>query len=55
MEIEGYENYLIYEDGKVYNQKFKRYLRPGNNGAGYLYVIINYIKMEKGKLISFID
>ena len=51
MEIEGYENYLIYEDGKVYNQKFKRYLRPGNNGAGYLYV--NLYKDGKRK-INFI-
>ena len=27
MEIEGYNNYLIYEDGRVYNQKSKRYLK----------------------------
>tara|TARA_R110000823_G_scaffold143329_1_gene273576 strand:- start:48 stop:500 length:453 start_codon:yes stop_codon:yes gene_type:complete len=36
MEIEGYENYLIYEDGKVQNKKTKRYLKQSNNGDGYL-------------------
>ena len=36
MEIEGYENYLIYRDGKVQNKKTKRYLKPWN--TGYLYV-----------------
>ena len=27
MEVIGYSNYLIYPDGKVYNQKYKRYLK----------------------------
>ena len=27
MEIIDYPNYLIYPDGKIYNQKFKRYLQ----------------------------
>ena len=40
MEIEGFENYLIYEDGKVQNNKTKRYLKPGCNNSGYLYVIL---------------
>jgi len=48
MEIEGYENYLIYPDGKVYNQKYKRYLKPSNDGAGYLFV--NLYKGGKRKL-----
>tara|TARA_R110000772_G_scaffold257304_1_gene374041 strand:+ start:103 stop:573 length:471 start_codon:yes stop_codon:yes gene_type:complete len=38
MEIEGYENYLIYEDGKVQNKKTKRYLKQSENGPGYLQV-----------------
>ena len=38
MEVIDYENYLIYEDGKVYNQKYKRYLKYGSDGAGYLQV-----------------
>ena len=50
MEIEGYNNYLIYEDGKVYNQKYKRYLKQGFHGRGYLYVSL--WKDGKGKNIS---
>ena len=38
MEIQGYNNYLIYDDGKVYNKKFKRYLKGSKNGNGYLTV-----------------
>ena len=38
MEIEGYENYLIYPDGKVQNKKTKRYLSDCVNGNGYLQV-----------------
>ena len=40
MEIEGYENYLIYPDGKVQNKNTKRYLKPWNNGRGYLQVAL---------------
>lgn len=38
MEIVGYENYLIYPDGKVQNKKTKRYLKYGDNSHGY-YVV----------------
>ena len=38
MEIIGYNNYLIYEDGKVQNKKTKRYLKPATHKYGYLYV-----------------
>lgn len=39
MEIIGYNNYLIYPDGKVQNKKTKRYLKPRtNNTTGYLCV-----------------
>lgn len=39
MEIVGYENYLIYEDGKVYSKKTKRYLSLyKNKQTGYLKV-----------------
>ena len=34
MEIIGFENYLIYNDGRVYNQKFNRFLKHGTN-KGY--------------------
>jgi hypothetical protein len=47
MEIVGFENYLIYEDGKVQNKKTKRYLqeRLDNNG----YKKVNLCKDGKGK------
>ena len=48
MEIEGYENYLIYEDGKVQNKKTKRYLKQNTYRNGYLYVnLCNDGKLKK--------
>jgi len=39
MEIVGYENYLIYEDGKVTSKRFpKRYLKESKATGGYLFV-----------------
>ncbi len=40
MEIEGYENYLIYEDGKVFSKKRKIFLKSLDNGDGYLIVAL---------------
>ena len=37
MEIIDYPNYLIYPDGKVYNQKYKRYLKIHIGKNGYYY------------------
>ncbi len=50
MEVVDYPNYLIYPDGKVYNQKYKRYLKPSMNNSGYLYV--NLWKNSKDKKFS---
>jgi len=47
MEIIGYENYLIYEDGRVYNKKYNRFLKPATNRGGYKYV--NLSKQGKYK------
>jgi hypothetical protein len=38
MEVTGYCNYLIYQDGKVYSKNRKRYLKPGTDTCGYLQV-----------------
>ena len=38
MDIEGYPNYLIYEDGRVYSKKRRIFLKPSENRHGYLYV-----------------
>ena len=35
MEIENYPNYLIYDDGRVYNQKYKRFLKQSQDRDGY--------------------
>jgi len=47
MEIVGYNNYLIYEDGKVQNKKTKRYLKQCNDNFGYK--IVNLYKDGKRK------
>jgi hypothetical protein len=39
MEIQGYENYLIYEDGRVYSKKNKRFLKH-NNHSNYAMVLL---------------
>ncbi len=38
MEIQGYENYLIYEDGKVFSKKTNKFLKYSDNGDGYCMV-----------------
>jgi len=38
MEINNYPNYLIYEDGRVYNKKRKIFMTPIYNSTGYLRV-----------------
>ena len=38
MEIEGYENYLIYEDGRVFSKKRNIFLKPSPDKDGYLIV-----------------
>lgn len=40
MEVIGYENYLIYEDGRVQNKKTKRYLKP-TKVSGYDRVMLS--------------
>jgi len=38
MEIIDYPNYLIYEDGRVYSKKYKRFLKPYSDKDGYYMV-----------------
>ena len=40
MEVCGFENYKIYENGDVENVKTKRILKPQTDTPGYLYVIL---------------
>ena len=45
MEIIGYEDYLIYNDGRVFSKKRNRFLKPGSDRGGYKYVVLS----KKGK------
>ena len=36
MEIEGYHNYLIYEDGKVFSKKSNKFIKAFTDTHGYL-------------------
>ena len=47
MEIQGYPNYLIYEDGRVWSNKSNRYLKPTPNQDGYLQLCLRDGKREK--------
>jgi len=38
MEINNYPNYLIYDDGRIYSKKRKRFMKPNTNNRGYLRV-----------------
>ena len=38
MEINGYEDYLIYNDGRVFSKKRNRFLKQAANGRGYIQV-----------------
>ncbi len=44
--IEGYENYLIYEDGRIFNDKSKRFLKTqiNKNQSGYITLKIRLYK-----------
>jgi len=47
MEIQGFNNYLIYEDGTVYNKKYKNYLKHIINKQGYAYICLYVSKGKK--------
>ena len=36
MEIQGYPNYLVYEDDRVFSKKSRKMLKPWDNGDGYM-------------------
>ena len=40
MEIIGYENYLIYEDGRVFSKFSDKFLKPGTDREGYQHVVL---------------
>ena len=38
MEITGYENYLIYDDGRVYSKTSKKFLKPSLRKDNYIHI-----------------
>lgn len=46
--IENYENYWIYSNGSIYNEKTKKFLKPRLTNSGYMYVSL--CKHSKYKL-----
>ena len=50
MEINDYPNYLIYEDGKVWSKKRKKFLKPVINIYGYFIIAL----CENGTAKTFI-
>ena len=40
IEIKGYEDYMISSKGRVFSYNTKKFLKPQNNGYGYLFVIL---------------
>ena len=51
MEINGYENYLIYPSGKVYSKVSKIYLSVFDHGTGYLKVVLYKDGIQKNHSI----
>ena len=49
MEIDGYENYLIYNDGRVYSKYKNKFLKQKNYKGGYYFVNL----YKNGKMKSF--
>jgi hypothetical protein len=38
MEIQGFNDYLIYPDGKVFSKKSNKFMKSSDNGTGYKYL-----------------
>lgn len=47
IDINGFDNYQITNDGRVYNKKYNRYLKPGLNNTGYLSVKLSDNGLQK--------
>ena len=49
--IEGYDNYIIYEDGRIYNDKYKRFIKSSisKTKGGYITIHVKLYKNCKSK------
>tara|TARA_R110000796_G_C14288431_1_gene403632 strand:+ start:58 stop:558 length:501 start_codon:yes stop_codon:yes gene_type:complete len=52
MEIQGYPNYLIYEDGRVFTKKYNKFLKPSTHQDGYKQVVLGIGVKNKSKTIK---
>ncbi len=52
MEINGYENYLIYPSGKVYSKVSKRYLKAWLSNTGYYCYTIQKCNKQIHRLLA---
>ena len=52
MEISFNNNYLIYEDGRVYTKKYKRFLKQDKNSSFYYSIKINKKKYYIHRLVA---
>lgn len=49
--IDGYNNYLAHESGKIYSKKVQRFMSPIFNQCGYHYVILQENGTKKKALV----
>ena len=51
MKFRDYDNYEVFEDGRIYSYKYKKFLKPWTNKDGYK--VVNLFDNErKRKILS---
>lgn len=50
--MDGYPNYIITKDGRVYNSQRKKYLVPAKNEAGYMFISLSDGKKQENFICS---
>jgi len=50
MEIQGFPDYLVYDDGRVFSKKTRKFMKCNDNGKGYLQVSFNLDKIYTRKI-----
>ena len=51
-QVYDYENYYVYNDGRIYNSVNKKFLKPIKNAAGRLYVTFCHNKLKKNCYVN---
>ena len=50
MEIQGFPDYLVYDDGRVFSKKTRKFMKCNDNGGGYLQVSFHLDKIYTHKI-----